>query len=80
MFLTLYGIAVGPENRRNAKYPRSLITNARSVKASDRYARNGSYSHSKNISLSYRLRHPVKYVESINIVASVSNLFTIYGV
>ncbi|WP_287699557.1 TonB-dependent receptor, partial [Bacteroides sp.] len=68
-----------PENRRNAKYPRSLITNARSVKASDRYVQDGSYLRCKNISLSYRLRHPVKYVESINIVASVSNLFTITG-
>lgn len=33
----------------------------------------------KNVSLSYRFRHPMKFVESINLVASVSNLFTISG-
>lgn len=68
-----------PENRRDAKYPRSLITNARTMKASDRYVEDGSYLRCKNISLSYRLMHPMKFVESINFVASVSNLFTITG-
>lgn len=68
-----------PENRREAKYPRSLITNARAIKASDRYVEDGSYLRCKNVSLSYRWMHPVKYVESINLVASVSNLFTITG-
>ena len=38
-----------------------------------------SYLRCKNVSLSYRFRHPIKFVESINLAVSVSNLFTISG-
>lgn len=68
-----------PENRREAEWPRSLRTSARTMKASDRYVKDGSYLRCKNISLSYRWMHPIKYVESLNLVASVTNLFTITG-
>lgn len=67
------------ENRANAKWPRANRTSTRSMKASDRYIEDGSYLRCKNVSLSYRFRHPMKFVESINLVASVSNLFTISG-
>ena len=58
---------------------RANRTSTRSMKASDRYIEDGSYLRCKNVSLSYRFRHPMKFVESINLVASVSNLFTISG-
>lgn len=67
------------ENRANAKWPRANRTSTRSMRASDRYIEDGSYLRCKNVSLSYRFRHPMKFVESINLVASVSNLFTISG-
>lgn len=68
-----------PENRVNAKWPRADGTFTRAMKASDRYIVDGSYLRCKNISLSYNWTRPVKFVESINIVASVTNLFTISG-
>lgn len=68
-----------PENRAAAKWPRADGTFTRAMKASDRYIVDGSYLRCKNISLSYNWAHPVKFVESINIVASITNLFTISG-
>lgn len=65
------------DNRAAALWPRSNRTSTRSMKASDRYIEDGSYLRCKNISLSYRFRHPIKFVESINLTASISNLFTI---
>lgn len=65
------------ENRNNAEWPRPDNTYTRSMKASDRYVEDGSYLRCKNISLRYRWMHPVKYVESLNLTGSVSNLFTI---
>ena len=67
------------ENRANAKWPRASRTSTRAMKASDRYIEDGSYLRCKNVSLSYRFRHPIKFVESINLAVSVSNLFTISG-
>jgi TonB-linked SusC/RagA family outer membrane protein len=65
------------ENRNNAKWPRPDNTYTRALKASDRYVEDGSYLRCKNVSLSYRWTQPIKYVTSLNITASVSNLFTI---
>ena len=55
------------ENRANAKWPRANRTSTRSMRASDRYIEDGSYLRCKNVSLSYRFRHPMKFVESINL-------------
>lgn len=65
------------ENRDIALWPRCDDTYTRSMKASDRYVEDGSYLRCKNVSLSYKWNHPVLFVESLNITASVSNLFTI---
>lgn len=65
------------ENRDIAKWPRPDNTYTRSMKASDRYVKDGSYLRCKNVSLSYRWVHPIKEVEALNLTASVSNLFTI---
>lgn len=67
------------DNRDNAKWPRPDGTYTRSMKASDRFIEDGSYLRCKNVSLSYKWMHPVKYVESLNLVFSASNLFTISG-
>lgn len=67
------------ENRGNALWPRADGTYTRSMKASDRYIEDGSYLRCKNVSLSYKWMKPFKFVESINVVASVTNLFTISG-
>lgn len=66
-----------PENRDIAKWPRPDNTYTRSMKASDRYVSDGSYLRCKNISLSYKWMRPINHVESLNLTASVSNLFTI---
>ena len=66
-----------PENREGALWPRADGTFTRSMKASDRYVVDGSYLRCKNVSLSYRWPYPVKHVESVNLVVSASNLFTI---
>lgn len=68
-----------PDNRENARWPRADGSYTRALKASDRYVVDGSYLRCKNLSLGYRLSNPVKHVESINFVASVTNLFTISG-
>ncbi|WP_286846797.1 SusC/RagA family TonB-linked outer membrane protein [Proteiniphilum sp. UBA5463] len=65
------------DNRANALWPRSDGTYTRSMKPSDRYVVDGSYLRCKNVSLSYRWTPPFKYIESINFVSSVTNLFTI---
>lgn len=49
------------------------------MKLSDRYVENGSYLRMKNINLGYKLVSPFKGIESINLFASVSNVFTISG-
>lgn len=67
------------DNRADARWPRADGTYTRSMKASDRYVQDGSYLRCKNISLSYKWNHPIKYVESVNLIASVTNLFTISG-
>ncbi len=47
------------------------------MKASDRYVEDGSYLRCKNLSLGYAFYNPVKYITSINLTVSVTNLFTI---
>lgn len=64
-------------NREGAKWPRPDGTYTRSMKASDRYVEDGSYLRCKNLSLSYAFYNPVKYISSLNLVLSVTNLFTI---
>lgn len=67
------------DNRADALWPRADGTYTRSMKASDRYVVDGSYLRCKNISLGYKWMNPIKHVESVNLMASVSNLFTITG-
>ena len=64
-------------NRENATSPRADGTFTRSMKASDRYIDNGSYLRMKNLSISYMFKNPVQVIETLNLTASVTNLFTI---
>lgn len=64
-------------NRENAQFPRADMTYTRSLKASDRYVEDGSYLRLKNITLAYRLSHPINEIESVNITMAVNNLFTV---
>jgi len=65
------------ENRTNAQFPRADFTYTRSLKASDRYVEDGSYLRLKNLSVNYRLIHPIKEIEAMNLTLAVNNLFTI---
>uniref|UniRef100_UPI00321719B1 SusC/RagA family TonB-linked outer membrane protein n=1 Tax=uncultured Draconibacterium sp. TaxID=1573823 RepID=UPI00321719B1 len=65
------------ENREGATAPRPDGTYTRSMKASDRYVEDGSYIRMKNINLSYTFRRPVRWINSLELNASVNNLFTI---
>ena len=68
-----------PENRENAKWPKAYAVYGRTMKLSDRYVEDGSYLRMKNINLGYKFISPFKGIESINLFASVSNVFTISG-
>uniref|UniRef100_UPI003217975F TonB-dependent receptor n=1 Tax=uncultured Draconibacterium sp. TaxID=1573823 RepID=UPI003217975F len=65
------------ENRESATSPRPDGTFTRSMKASDRYIENGSYLRMKNLNLAYTFKNPVKGINSLQLNASVNNLFTI---
>ena len=65
------------DNREGAKWPRPDGTYTREMKPSDRLVEDGSYLRCKNMSLGYTFRRPFKFIESINLTASVNNLFTI---
>ncbi|HCU60253.1 MAG TPA: SusC/RagA family protein [Prolixibacteraceae bacterium] len=64
-------------NRENATAPRPDGTYTRSMKASDRYVDNGSYLRMKNLNVGYMFKNPFQFVQSLNVSASVTNLFTI---
>lgn len=66
-----------PTNRANAESPRPDGTYTRSLKASDRLVEDGSYLRLKNVNIGYNFQKPFQWVESINLSASVNNLFTI---
>ena len=64
-------------NRAGATSPRPDGTYTRSMKVSDRYVEDGSYMRLKNLSLGYLFKNPVKGIQTLNLTASVNNLFTI---
>ncbi len=64
-------------NRKNATSPRSDGTYTRSLKASDRFIDNGAYLRMKNVNIGYTFKNPFQGVQSLNVTASVTNLFTI---
>ncbi|WP_462353377.1 SusC/RagA family TonB-linked outer membrane protein [Alistipes timonensis] len=70
-----------PENREHAKWPKASNQVKRTWLVSDRYVEDGSYLRLKNVNIGYTFNRPkfCKHISSINIYASVTNLFTITG-
>ncbi|MDR0829785.1 MAG: TonB-dependent receptor [Prevotellaceae bacterium] len=60
-----------------AMWPKATGGYDRVWKTSNRYVEDGSYLRLKNISLSYDIPVKIKAIETLNIFASASNLFTI---
>lgn len=65
------------ENRDIAKWPKAYGGYSRHLRLSDRYVEDGSYFRLKNVNVSYVFNNLIKYVETLSITGSVSNLFTI---
>ena len=67
------------DNYANAKWPKAIGGDSRTMKISDRYVEDASYLRLKNISLSYNWRRPITGVENILVSFTATNLFTITG-
>ncbi|GAB3241295.1 TonB-dependent receptor [Hymenobacter seoulensis] len=65
-----------PENAANATWPKSLAADTRLMRLSDRLVEDGSYVRLKNINVGYVFKNPAKFIEAINVYASVSNVLT----
>ncbi|HOS45826.1 MAG TPA: TonB-dependent receptor [Paludibacter sp.] len=65
------------KNKLNARSPRPDATYSRAMRASDRYVEDGSYIRLKNVSLSYLLKTPFDFIETLRISVGATNLFTI---
>ena len=67
------------ENAANAKWPKATAGYDRTWLISDRYVENGSYLKLKTVNIGYKLKPKFKGINTIDIYASASNLFTITG-
>lgn len=67
------------ENAANAKWPKATAGYDRTWLISDRYVEDGSYLKLKTINIGYKLKPKFKGINTIDIYASASNLFTITG-
>ena len=67
------------ENAANAKWPKATAGYDRTWLISDRYVEDGSYLKLKTVNIGYKLKPKFKGINTIDIYASASNLFTITG-
>ena len=67
------------ENASNAKWPKATAGYDRTWLISDRYVEDGSYLKLKTVNIGYKLRPRFKGINTIDIYASASNIFTITG-
>ena len=65
------------ENYENAAWPKATGGYNRTFLLSDRYVEDGSYLKLKNITLSYRLPHPIPGLEQVLLSFTATNVFTI---
>lgn len=65
-----------PTNFQNAQYPKANTSFNRRLLFSDKVLEDGSYLRVKNINLGYTFRNPIRGLESVNVYANVSNLYT----
>lgn len=64
-------------NKANATWPKVLAGYEREWKISNRYVEDGSYLKLKNLNIGYTFRPKWKGIQSINVNATATNLFTI---
>lgn len=65
------------ENYEIAKWPKAYEGLGRKIQISDRFVEDGSYLRLKSLNLSYDFKSPLKFVNSLVLGVTVTNLFTI---
>ncbi|MFT2008311.1 TonB-dependent receptor [Pontibacter sp. 13R65] len=65
-----------PETAASAEWPKANASSNRIMLFSDRYLEDATYVRLKNINLNYSFKVPYRFIESINVYGSVSNLLT----
>lgn len=68
-----------PDNYENAKWPKPTESQGRQFQVSDRFVEDGSYLRLKSLNLEYNFKNPIKFVNSLTIGVTMTNLFTITG-
>lgn len=66
-----------PDNYETAKWPKAYEGLGRKIKISDRFVEDGSYLRLKSLNLSYDFKSPMKFINSLVVGATITNLFTI---
>lgn len=66
-----------PDNYENAKWPKPTENMSRQLQVSDRFVEDGSYLRLKSLNVEYKFRSPVKFVNSLTVGVTMTNLFTI---
>lgn len=66
-----------PNNYETAKWPKAYEGLGRKIKISDRFVEDGSYLRLKSLNLSYDFKSPMKFINSLVVGATITNLFTI---
>lgn len=66
-----------PDNYETAKWPKAYEGLGRKIKISDRFVEDGSYLRLKNLNLSYDFKSPMKFINSLVLGVTITNLFTI---
>jgi hypothetical protein len=67
------------DNWENATWPKAEQQYWRAFKFSRRFLESGSYIRLKNVSVGYRVNLKTKFIQSLRVYASGSNLITITG-
>ena len=65
------------ENYGNARWPKPTENLSRQFKVSDRFVEDGSYLRLKSLNVEYKFRSPLKFVNSLTLGVTMTNLFTI---
>lgn len=68
-----------PDNYETAKWPKAYEGLGRKIKISDRFVEDGSYIRLKSLNVAYEFKSPMKFINSLVVGATITNLFTITG-
>lgn len=66
-----------PDNYENARWPKPTESQGRQFQVSDRFVEDGSYLRLKSLNIAYNFKSPVKFVNSLTVGITMTNLFTI---